>query len=139
MNDNVNKSGVQTAQVAMPDPEVVARPRRRTFNAAEKRRILALADKAAEGPPGETGALLRREGIFSSQLSTWRKQRAQGELAALQKKRGPKPHLDKKAAEELDRLRRENQRLSSKLKKAELIIDFQKKVSQMLGLSEGAS
>ena len=78
------------ASTAAPDPEVAATAKRRQFSAAEKRRILGAADRCTK--PGELGALLRREGIYSSMLATWRKQRAQAEAAALQaRKRGRKP------------------------------------------------
>jgi len=90
-------------------------------------RILEAADACTE--PGEMGALLRREGIYSSYLSRWR--RAQGKLTALSpKKRGPKPSV-----EEVAKLRRENERLKARLAQAEAIIEVQKKLSQLLGLS----
>lgn len=105
------------------DPEVAERPSRRTFSAQEKLRILHAADACA---PGELGALLRREGIYSSCLTEWRHQREAGELGGLTpKKRGAKP---KRTALEVEneRLRRENERLAEKLRKAELIIGAQK-------------
>lgn len=111
-----------------PDPEVAERPRRRVFSAEEKLRILRAADAC---PPGELGALLRREGLYSSYLTEWRRQREAGELGALTpKKRGAKP---KRTALEVEneRLRRENERLADKLRKAELIIGAQKKVAQI--------
>ena len=82
---------------------------------------------------GEIGALLRREGIYSSYLTTWRKQRANGELDGLApQKRGPKPNPE---AIELAKLRREYARLQERMRQAELIIDVQKKVAQMLGVT----
>jgi transposase len=113
----------------MPKTEVVAKARRKQFSATEKLRILREVD-ACQGS-GEVGALLRREGIYSSYLTTWRRQRQRGELDGLApQRRGPKP--DPQAVENA-RLRRENARLQERLQRAELIIDFQKKVAQMFG------
>jgi len=113
----------------MPKTEVVAKARRKRFTAAEKLRILREVD-ACQGS-GEIGALLRREGIYSSYLTTWRRQRERGELDGLApQKRGPKPDPQ---AIELAKLRRENARLQERLRRAELIIDVQKKVARMLG------
>lgn len=112
-----------------PNTEVVAKAKRKRFRAAEKLRILREVD-ACQGW-GEIGALLRREGIYSSYLTTWRKQRAAGELDGLSpQKRGPKPDPQ---AIELAKLRRENERLQERLRQAELIISVQKKVAQMFG------
>lgn len=112
-----------------PNTEVVAKAKRRRFTAAEKLRLLREVE-ACQGS-GEIGALLRREGIYSSYLSTWRKQRELGELDGLApRKRGPKPDPQ---AIELARLRHENERLQERLRRAELIIDVQKKVARMLG------
>jgi len=117
------------AKEAMPKTEVVAKAKRKGFTAAEKLRILREVD-ACQGT-GEMGALLRREGIYSSYLTTWRRQREAGELDGLvPRKRGPKPDPQ---AIELAKLRRENARLQERLQRAELIIDFQKKVAQMFG------
>jgi transposase-like protein len=113
----------------MPNTEVVAKAKRKRFTAAEKLRILREVD-ACQGT-GEVGALLRREGIYSSYLTTWRRQRERGELDGLAPhKRGPKPNPE---AIELAKLRRENARLQERLRRAELIIDVQKKVARMLG------
>ena len=113
----------------MPKTEVVAKAKRKQFSAAEKLRILREVD-ACQGS-GEIGALLRREGIYSSYLSTWRRQRERGELDGLApQRRGPKP--DPQAAE-IARLKRENERLQKRLQQAELIIDFQKKAAQLFG------
>jgi transposase-like protein len=113
----------------MPKTEVVAKAQRKRFTAAEKLRILREVD-ACQGS-GEIGALLRREGIYSSYLTTWRRQRERGELDGLApQKRGPKPNPE---AIELAKLRRENARLQDRLERAEFIIDFQKKVAQMFG------
>ncbi len=103
------------------------RAKRRTFTAAEKLRILREAERC---PKGELGALLRREGIYSSHLTTWRRERDRG---LTPKKRGPK--VDEQA-QRLAQLERENARLEAKLGKAELIIEAQKKLLQVLGLPE---
>jgi len=125
MSENSNGS----VKEAMPNTEVVAKAKRKRFTAAEKLRILREVD-ACQGT-GEVGALLRREGIYSSYLTTWRRQRESGELDGLApRKRGPKPDPQ---AIELAKLRRENARLQDRLERAEFIIDFQKKVAQMFG------
>lgn len=113
---------------------MVPTAKRRTFSTAEKLRILAAADACAA--PGEIGALLRREGIYSSHLATWRKQRQSAvEAGALERKRGPK--VDAAAAQErrVQELEKQVERLQAKLAKADLIIDVQKKLSTLLGLS----
>jgi len=119
--------------VEMPKTEVVAKAKRRQYTAEYKLRILQEVDACER--LGEIGALLRREGIYSSSLSNWRRQRERGELDGLSpQKRGPKPDPQ---AVELAKLKRENERLRERLRKAEMIIDVQKKVAQMLGeLSE---
>jgi len=110
----------------------VPKASRRQFSAAEKLRILQEADACTQ--PGQIGALLRREGLYSSQLAKWRRLRARGQLQALTPhQRGPKPGADP-LAEELAALRRENARLQAQLTRAETIIEVQKKVSQLLGL-----
>ena len=115
----------------VPDPEVVPRAKRRRFTAAYKQRILAEADQC--NTSGRIGSLLRREGLYSSHLSRWRQLRTQGQLQALGgQKRGRESDL---SATELAQLRRENKRLKFRLEQAELIIDVQKKLSQMLGLT----
>ena len=111
-----------------PDPEVVPQARRRNFSAAYKLGILKEADQCEQ--TGQIGALLRREGLYSSHLTTWRRQRKAGQLAGLKaRKRGPKK--DERAAE-LMALRRENERLKARLEQADLIITAQKKLSQAL-------
>jgi transposase-like protein len=115
-----------------PDPEVVANAKRRTFTAEYKLRILAEADAAA-AQPGAIGALQRREGLYSSHLVTWRRERQTGILKGLTPhKRGPKSKRNPQE-EEMQKLRRENQRLSEELRKAEIVIDVQKKVGALLG------
>ena len=109
--------------------EVVAKAKRRQFTSVEKLRMLREVE-ACRGS-GEIGALLRREGLYSSYLSTWRRQRDLGELDNLSpQKRGPKPDPQ---ALELARLQRENARLQARLQRAELIIEVQKKVARLLG------
>lgn len=122
------------APIALPDPEVLGKPQRRRFTAEYKRRILAEADAAHE--PGAIGALLRREGLYSSLLAEWRAARARAEHAAFEpKRRGPKAAPKDPRDAELVRLTRANEKLVKKLQKAELIIDLQKKVSQILGIT----
>ena len=114
------------SQRRQSDPELPAeRPVRRKFSKAYKRRIVK---EAAECNHGEVGALLRREGLYSSQLTEWRRQEARGELAEKQsgKKRA------KAKSDEVAALRAENEQLSRKLEQAELIIEAQKKLSQAL-------
>ena len=114
--------------------EVVARATRRRFTNADRRRILAKADACTQ--PGEIGALLRREGVYSSSLSSWRRKREAGELVALaSQKRGPKVNPALAESRRFEQLTRENQRLQSQLDKAMLVIDVQKKVSVLLGLT----
>jgi transposase-like protein len=125
MSENPNSN----VKEAMPNTEVVAKAKRKRFTAADKLRILREVE-ACRGS-GEIGALLRREGIYSSYLTTWRKQRELGELNGLSPhKRGPKPNPE---AIELAKLRREHERLQERMRRAELIIDVQKKVARMLG------
>ena len=127
-------SRTEIDQIKAPDPEVVPIAMRRRFSAQEKLRILEEADQCSE--PGEIGALLRREGIYSSYLSRWRQARERGQLQALSSKnRGPKPASDKALMEEVVRLQQEKERLQGRLAQAEAIIEIQKKLSQLLGLS----
>jgi transposase len=112
--------------------EVVAGGRRRSFSKADKQRILEAAERCTA--PGEVGALLRREAVYSSSLSTWRKQRKAAELAALAPhKRGPKPAADRDQVLQIAHLRRDNDRLQSRLDKALFVIEIQKKVAALLG------
>ena len=120
-----------------PDPEVPAKARRRTFTAKYKLKILAEADGCSK--PGEIGALLRREGLYSSHLSKWRQQREEGALAGLTpKKRGRKPQPVDPQARRVAELERENARLQRKLEQAETIIEVQKKLSRLLESSEAS-
>src|SRR5229473_2217004 len=125
------KAGADSPLASRPDPEVVAKAKRRTYTAEYKQRILAEAEAAAI--PGGVGALLRREGLYSSLLAYWRRERADGIREALtSRKRGPKSKRHP-MDEEIQKLRRQNARLTEDLRKAELIIDVQKKVAALLG------
>jgi transposase-like protein len=113
-----------------PEPEVVPKAKRRTFSVEYKLRILQEADRCRE--TGQTGALLRREGLYSSHLTTWRRQRERGELTGLAgSQRGRKPGPEAKDRE-IAKLSRENERLRQQLAQAELIITAQKKLAQAL-------
>lgn len=121
-------------KIGVEEVEVMAKPERRRFTAGYKLRILREADACEER--GALGALLRREGLYSSHLVAWREARRRGELAGLApRRRGPKAKpvdpRDKKLAE----LTRQNQRLLARLDRAEKIIELQKKVSEILGVA----
>ena len=116
----------------MPAVEVLPKAKRRTFTAAYKRRILREAADSTQ--PGAIGALLRREGLYSSHLTDWRRQEQAGQLAGSRdKQRGRKPQRTAEQKENA-RLRRENQRLQRQLEQAELIIEAQKKVAELLDI-----
>ncbi len=118
---------------SIPDPEVAATAKRRQFSTNEKRRILMAADRCVES--GQIGALLRREGIYSSQLATWRKQRQANERAALEpKKRGRKADPAIAESRRVAQLTKENDGLRHKLAQAHTIIEVQKKLCTLLGL-----
>jgi transposase len=117
--------------IDIPDPEVVPKAKRRKFSAEYKRRILDEADSCTE--PGQIGALLRREGLYSSHLTTWRRQRDRGLIQALSPKKRGRKRKDE-LEREVARLQRENARLQASLEQAEMIIDVQKKLSKLLGL-----
>lgn len=112
------------------DVEVEPKAQRRTFSTAYKLQILEQAD-SCKGK-GEIGALLRREGLYWSHLSKWRKQRATGELGS---KRGRPADPDGELKRQLQQMQRENQRLQRKLRQAEIIIEVQKKASEILGIT----
>lgn len=115
-----------------PDPEVPEKKPRRRFTTAYKLRILKAYDSCTES--GEIGALLRREGLYHSNINTWLRQRDEGVLQGLSpKKRGRKTKEVNPLAKEVARLERENKKLSKKLKQAETIIEVQKKISEILG------
>src|ERR1019366_834492 len=120
------------AAPAAAGPELSDRPRRRTFTGQDKLRILAEIDRA---PAGGTAAILRREGLYSSTLSEWRRLREAGALGAMTSiKRGPKPAVRNPMAGELAQAKRENAGLLRRLEHAEAIIAIQKKVAALLGL-----
>ena len=135
----LSKPQQPSRSVSDPDPEVPAKARRRRFTAQYKLGILEEVDRCTQ--PGEIGAVLRREGLYSSHLSKWRQQRDAGALAGLTpKKRGRKPRPVDPQAQRVAELERENARLRDKLEKAETIIEVQKKLSQLLANpQEGSS
>ncbi len=113
--------------------EVVGKAERRRFTAEYKQKVLREADKCQR--PGEIGAFLRREGLYWSNLSTWRKQRESGELAGLSaRKRGPERREKNPLADRVRELERENGRLKRRAERAEGIVELQKKVSEILGI-----
>jgi len=120
-----NGRAVDTPQT--PPSEVMARPQRRSFTIAFKQRILAEADRCTQH--GQLGALLRREGLYSSHLVDWRRQREQGQLGQAQRGRPAAPPT----AKQVTALRRENAYLRRRLGQAEAIIAVQKKVASLLG------
>ena len=120
----------EAAPAKVPDPAVEAKPTRRRFTAEYKLRLLREVDRARE--PGEVGAILRREGLYSSQLTQWRRHRdrvAKAGLAA--RRRGPKRRVQDPRIKQLER---QKARLERKLQQAEIIIAFQKKVAALLGI-----
>ncbi len=121
--------------IAAPDPEVAEKKKRRKFTAAYKLSIVQQADHCQQ--PGEIGALLRREGLYSSHLATWRRQYENGALQGLHpQKRGRKRKPQDPSAGRIAALERENQRLKNQLRKAEIIIETQKKISEILGIDQ---
>ncbi len=116
---------------ALGNTEVPATPRRRQFGAAYKLEILEEADRCTDS--GAVGALLRREGLYSSHLSVWRAARRAGSLAQLSRKRGTKPK-ESPETKEVERLRKENARLRRELEKAKTVIEVQKKLSELMGI-----
>jgi len=113
--------------------EVMAKPTRRRYSAEYKLRILREADASTRG--GEIGALLRREGLYSSNLTAWRKQREKRELEGLgQKRRGPLPKENNPLADKVKALERETARLRARAERAEGLVELQKKVSEILGI-----
>ena len=113
-------------------PEVPEKATRRRFTRAYKEQIHAEADLCTD--PGELGELLRREGLYSSSLSRWRRERTAGTLDT--RKRGRKPNPSKKETQELAKLKRDNARLTERLRQAVLVIEVQKKVSEILGVDQ---
>jgi transposase-like protein len=131
--DKKTDAGVETALTAAPSPELSDRPLRRTFTARTKLRVLAEVDSATGS--GGIGAILRREGLYSSALSEWRRQRDSGALGGLAPaKRGPKSVAPNPLTAELAEARQEIARLGRRLEHAEAIIEIQKKIATLLGL-----
>lgn len=131
-SQHTNVRSLRVAQPVIPDSEVTDRAAYRTFTKEEKARILREAEQCQRG---ELGALLRREGIYSSTLAKWRKQR---EKAIQQwgepEKPGPKPEQPNPLADRITQLERENARLQQRLKQAETVIEVQKKISEILAI-----
>src|SRR6516162_2246043 len=131
--DSTSPAATEASRAAIPDPQVapkVTRAKRRKFSASDKRRILEAVDQATE--PGAVGRILRREGIYHSQLSKWRQQRAAGINAGLTgQPRGAKGPSVKTLQQENRKLQREKARLAEKLRRAEIIIEFQKKAAAL--------
>ena len=130
--DEAERSEAQLRAAARPDPEVLAKGRRRQFSADYKLRVLEEADACEE--PGSMGTLLRREGLYSSHLTVWRRARRDGALGALKKQRGPRGRRQDPVALECELLRKENARLKHRLQQAETILEIQKKASEILGI-----
>ena len=126
------RSGGASNESAPPDPEVLERAKRRRFSAEYKLQVLEEADACRES--GEIAALLRREGLYASHLTCWRQARHKGALGALRRRRGPKGRRRDPVARENEQLRKENARLQQRLKQAEIILEIQKKASEILGI-----
>jgi transposase-like protein len=133
-------SGIRAAERRVTKSgEDLKRPKRRKFTAEYKLSVVKAVEAAlVSGEPGAVGAMLRREGLYSSHLVTWRKQRDAGELAAFSKKRGPKTTRNP-LADEVARLEREKAQLEDRLRRAEIVIDVQKKVAILLGIPPESS
>ena len=132
--EDPSAGGRPSIAVSPTDPEVPEKRPRRRFSAKYKLRVLAEADSCNRS--GHLGALLRREGLYSSNLTTWRRQRDEGLLHALSpKKRGRKKKEKNPLAQKVAQLERENRRLHKKLYHADLIIEAQKKMSEILGIT----
>ena len=118
-----------------PNPEVAAKPTRRRFTVEYKLRVLRESESLSQ--PGAIGALLRREGLYSTHLSAWRRQRDRGALEALKaRRRGRKPEPGRELRQRIGELELDKQRLQERLRQAEAIIDAQKKLSEILGLAQ---
>lgn len=131
MTTEIQPTRPTSGEQGPPDPEVVARAKRRRFTAEYRMSILRKADACTH--PGQIGALLRREGLYSSHLAKWRRQRDDAAGGGFDKPRGRKPTP---AAEvEAAKLRHENARLKKELAAAHMVIDVQKNVSALLGIA----
>lgn len=120
-----------TREIGRPDPEVIAKPERRRFSAEYKLRILEEIDQAG---PGETGKILRREGLYSSLLTEWRRSRKAGAMGALSRTRGRKRKPENPLEQRVRQLERELAKAQEDLRKAHIILDVQEKVSKLLGI-----
>jgi len=119
--------------MAPREVEVSAKPKRRKFTAEYKRKILEEIDRCTE--PGEIGAVLRREGLYSSHLVEWRRiRREAGNAGLAPKKRGPQPKVVDERDRKIAELERQNAKLMARAKKAEALVELQKKVSELLGI-----
>lgn len=126
-------SATNVMPVSTSEVEVIAKPTRRRFTAEYKLRVLQEAEGCSR--PGAIGALLRREGLYASSLTHWRKQRQRGELEGLtHKRRGPVPRENNPLAANVKALERENARLRARAERAEGLVELQKKVSEILGI-----
>jgi transposase len=126
---DVTAVGVDGESPALADSEALVRATRRRFTAKFKARVLREVDRCTR--PGDIGALLRREGLYASHLITWRRQREADGVAGLSRKRGPKANPDSGAARKIAELERSNLRLTEKLRKAGIVIEFQKKMAEL--------
>ena len=117
--------------LVVPEVEVAAKATRRRFTLEYKRRIVRAAD--GDKTPGALGALLRREGLYSSHLTTWRAARDRGELAGAPKKRGPAPQVSDPRDKKIADLERETVRWRKRAERAEALVEIQKKVAALLG------
>ena len=129
--EGARAGGASATLPAAPDPEVHAMAKRRRFSAAYKLAVLGEADRLTE--PGAVGTLLRREGLYSSQLTNWRRERETGALAALGRRRGRKARLTPDERR-IERLQARCARLERELEQARTIVDVQKKLCTLLGL-----
>ncbi len=124
-------------RIGQADPEVLPKKKRRYYTTKYKLRILEQVDQLTE--QGQVGALLRKEGLYYSTISRWRKQRDLGAFQGLSGKRGPKESKNKQEQKRIQELERENVKLQKQLQKAETIIDFQKKISELLEIPGSGS
>ncbi len=131
-NGELAEAAPAARKAVIPDPQVSARPQRRHFSAAYKARVVEEAESCTE--PGAIGALLRREGLYSSQLSAWRKLYRAGALQALRDDKRGRKATKHPLVDEVAQLRKANERLAERLERAETIIEIQKKVATMLGI-----
>jgi len=131
-NGGLAKAAARPDGSAVPDPEVPEQPKRRHFSATYKARIVEEVQRCSA--PGEVSALLRREGLYSSHLTKWRKLYRTGVLNGLRDDKRGRKRMKHPLEDENERLRKQNARLARRLEQAETIIEIQKKVSTMLGI-----